>query len=205
VSPRPQIDHIRRPQLLAAAAEVIAERGFAATRIVDVAERAGTSAPSVLYWFESRERLLVEALTFAEQNFYGELEVRLASIGSPAARLVALIDASIGDDDDWVLWMELWGRALRDEGLRDARQGLDDRWREQIAGIVREGIDAGEFSECDPERAALELAALIDGLAVQVALGDRLVTPELMRVTCVEVASRLLDADLERVAAELAA
>ena len=46
MSPRPQIDHIRKPQLLAAAAEVIAERGFAATRIADVAERAGTSAPA---------------------------------------------------------------------------------------------------------------------------------------------------------------
>jgi DNA-binding transcriptional regulator YbjK len=35
--PRPQIDHIRRPQLLAAAAEVIVDRGVAATRIADVA------------------------------------------------------------------------------------------------------------------------------------------------------------------------
>jgi len=43
VSPRPQIDHIRRPQLLRAAADVIVERGLASTRIADVAERAGTS------------------------------------------------------------------------------------------------------------------------------------------------------------------
>lgn len=192
MSPRPQIDHIRKPQLLTAAAEVIAERGFAATRIADVAERAGTSGPAVLYWFESREQLLVEALTFAEQSFYDELEARLASIRSPGARLVALIDASIGDDEDWVLWMELWGRALRDADLRAARQGLDDRWREQIAGIVSEGIEAGEFSDCDPRRAALELAALMDGLAVQVALGDAVVTPAVMRAVCIEVAQRLV-------------
>ena len=56
MSPRPQIDHIRRPQILDAAAEVIAERGIAATRIADVAERAGTSAPAVLYWFDTKER-----------------------------------------------------------------------------------------------------------------------------------------------------
>ena len=54
MTPRPQIDHIRRPQLLAAAAEVIAERGLAATRIADVAERVGASPAAVLYWFESR-------------------------------------------------------------------------------------------------------------------------------------------------------
>ncbi len=38
MSPRPQVDHIRRPQILSAAAEVIAERGVASTRIADVAE-----------------------------------------------------------------------------------------------------------------------------------------------------------------------
>ena len=54
----------------------------------------------------------------------------------------------------------------------------------------------GYFGGPDPERVALELASLIDGLAVQVALGDRLVTPELMRSTCIEVAERLLEAEL---------
>jgi len=49
MSPRPQIDHIRKPQLLGAAAEVISERGVEGTRIADVAERAGTSPPAVLY------------------------------------------------------------------------------------------------------------------------------------------------------------
>src|SRR5262249_50291658 len=63
VSPRPQIDHIRRPQLLRAAADVIVERGLASTRIADVAERAGTSPPAVLYWFRSKDELLAEALT----------------------------------------------------------------------------------------------------------------------------------------------
>ena len=58
MSPRPQIDHIRKPQLLAAAAEVISERGVEATRIADVAERAGTSPAAVLYWFESRDELV---------------------------------------------------------------------------------------------------------------------------------------------------
>jgi hypothetical protein len=81
--------------------------------------------------------------------------------------------------------------------MRDARQRLDDRWRDQIAEIVREGQEAGEFGGPDPERVALELAALIDGLAVQVTLGDRVVSQELMQSTCVEVAERLLETELK--------
>ena len=45
VSPRPRLDHVRRPAILAAAAEVIRERGLEHTRVSDVAERVGTSAP----------------------------------------------------------------------------------------------------------------------------------------------------------------
>jgi AcrR family transcriptional regulator len=204
MSPRPQIDHIRKPQLLSAAAEVISERGVEATRIADVAERAGTSPPAVLYWFESREELLAEALTSAEDSFYERFEERLAALADPRDRLLALIDASV-TGDDWVLWVELWTRALRDERLREARQRLDDRWRAQIAAIVAEGMEAGVFAAADPDRAALELAALIDGLAVQVALGDGIVSPSVMRETCVEVAERVLGTELEARTEELVA
>ena len=57
------MEHIRKPQILAAAGEVISERGIAATRIADVAVRAGTSPPAVLYWFDDRDKLLNEALS----------------------------------------------------------------------------------------------------------------------------------------------
>lgn len=195
MSPRPQIDHIRRPQLLAAAAKVITERGIEATRIADVAERAGTSAPAVLYWFSSRDELLAEALTYAEESFYAGLSERLARRESPRERMVELIVSSAGGDD-WVLWMELWTRALRDPTMRATRQRLDDRWRGEIAAVVREGQEAGEFGGPEPDRVALELSALIDGLAVQVALDDAVVSAGLMRSTCVEVAERLLETEL---------
>jgi AcrR family transcriptional regulator len=195
MSPRPQIDHIRRPQLLQAAAAVISERGVAATRIADVAERAGTSPSAILYWFDSRDELLAEALTYAEDRFDEQFAEHLTRLADPRDRLVALIEASV-TGDDWVLWIEFWTRALRDEQMREARQRLDDRWRTQIAAIIREGVESGHFRAADPDRATLELASLIDGLAVQVALGDRLISEELMRTICIEVAERLLDTDL---------
>ncbi len=53
------------------------------------------------------------------------------------------------------------------------------------------------FEVHDTNRATLELAALIDGLAVQVALGDGAVTPESMRAICIEVAERILGTELD--------
>jgi AcrR family transcriptional regulator len=191
MSPRPQIDHIRKPQLLAAAAEVIAERGFAATRISDVAERAGTSSPAVLYWFGSKEELLSEALTWEEERFYAELTGRLAERLSPSERLALLIEASsVGGG--WTLWMELWSRALRDPGVAEARGTLDARWRGILAQIIEEGEAAGEFAPRDSDEVAWTLAALLDGLAVQVTLNDPEMPPQRMTA----IARRVAEAEL---------
>ncbi|MGB0097316.1 MAG: helix-turn-helix domain-containing protein [Solirubrobacteraceae bacterium] len=56
MSPRPKVDHLRKPMIVAAAAEVLYERGLFDTRIVDIAERVGTSSPTILYYFESKGR-----------------------------------------------------------------------------------------------------------------------------------------------------
>jgi AcrR family transcriptional regulator len=195
VSPRPQIDHVRRPQLLEAAAGVIAERGIAATRIADVAERAGTSAPAVLYWFDSKDELLAEALTVDEERFYGKLTKRLEALDSPRERLRLLLESST-EEYDSRLWMEIWTRALRDRSMRRVRRRLDQRWRAQIAEVIRDGQNAGEFGEADPDDVALLLASLIDGLAVQVTLGDPDVPKKRMLARVVDVAEKLIATEL---------
>ncbi len=144
MSPRPAIDHIRKPQILRAAAEVITERGLAATRIADVAERAGTSAPAVLYWFESRDHLLTEALTADELTFGEELEQLLEPLTSARARMLATLEKTVSDGD-LSLWIELWARSLHDPQSRSERRRLDVAWRERIAAIVREGQEQGDF------------------------------------------------------------
>jgi AcrR family transcriptional regulator len=202
MSPRPRLDHVRRPAILAAAAEVIRERGLENTRVVDVAERAGTSAPAVLYWFASKAELLSVALTAAEENFYEQLDERLAELDSARDRIVAVIESASGTGDyDAALWMELWARALRDEELAGIREQLDGRWRGTIAAIVREGQEAGEFGPTDPDRLALLLASLLDGFSVQIALGDVEGTPEVARALCLRLAGAELGCDLTAVGA----
>jgi AcrR family transcriptional regulator len=200
LSPRPSIDHIRRPQILAAAAEVIAERGVAATRIADVAERSGVSPPAVLYWFDSKEKLLAEALTADDDRFYEELGERLDEAATPAERMVALIETAAGDGD-FALWMELWTWALRDAELRAARERFDSRWRATIEAVIAEGVATGEFgtrvgATVDPSQMALAIAALIDGLTVQAALGDPEVSVARLTETVLASAERLLETEL---------
>jgi AcrR family transcriptional regulator len=189
LSPRPTMAHVRRPAILHAAAEVISERGVHGTRISDVAERAGTSAPGVLYWFASKDELLAEALTYADDRFYTDLTAELEELDTAWDRLQRLIGEWPAEGDaETVLWMELWVRALRDPELAATRERLDRRWRDTIADIVRDGQDRGEFAPADADDVALLLGALMDGFAIQLALGDPAVTAEVVRRHCLELA-----------------
>jgi AcrR family transcriptional regulator len=182
VSPRPRLDHVRRPAMLSAAADVIRERGLENARVSDVAERAGTSAPSVLYYFETKAELLKEALTWTEEDYYDELERELDGIESARERLVRIVAGGAADGDyDASLWMELWPRALRDPELAATRAELDGRWRRAIRDVVRYGQERGEFGNVEAEDFAMLLSSLLDGLAVQVALKDEDVTPQRAR------------------------
>ena len=197
MSPRPRLDHVRRPELLAAAAEVIRERGLEHVRVADVADRAGTSAPSVLYYFASKAELLKEALTSAEERFYEKLERELDGIEGAPERMLTIINSACGEGDyDAALWMELWARALSDPDLAATRAELDGRWRRAIADVVRYGQERGEFGPGDPDEVAVLLAALLDGLAVQIALRDVEVTPARVRQLSVHLAGRELGCEL---------
>ena len=84
MSPRPKLEHLRKPQIVAAAGEVLYERGLFETRIGDIAERAGTSSATILYYFESKDQLLEEAVEAPTES--GTSACRSASAARAPAR-----------------------------------------------------------------------------------------------------------------------
>src|SRR5947208_2064303 len=122
MSPRPKVDHLRKPQIVAAAAEVLYERGLLQTRIGDIAKRAGTSSPTILYYFDSKDRLFEEAVDQTDREFYKRLRGGLAQHDRARDKLVHLIEETSrgpGGLSDYTLWMELWVRARRDATVRN--------------------------------------------------------------------------------------
>ena len=201
---RPKATKDRHQEILDAAARVITERGLADTRISDVAEAAGVSPGLILYYFDSKDRLLSEALTFANDQFFLRMSREIRRIPSAKDQLRHLIDLSVpgyqpeyGKLDEWALWIEVWVRALRDPQMAKDREVLDQRWRQSIAEIVRAGQASGEFGPGDAEEIALRLGSLIDGLAIQVIMNDSQVSPERMHRACMEVAAREIGFELE--------
>lgn len=197
MSPRQKSTDVRRQQILDAAGSVIAKRGICETRIADIADVLGVSPALILYYFPSKDRLLGEALAHQDRQFFEEVAKRAADLESARDRLTLVIEASCPTasrlaaiNDEYVLWLEMWARCRHDPELAEARQRMDHEWRQSIAEIVLDGQRRGEFiPSVDAADFAVRLSALIDGLAVQVVLGDPSVTSEKMKQLCLSSAA----------------
>ena len=183
-----EVTEQRREQILQAALEVIVERGYAETRIAEVAERAGTSPALVIYYFKTRDQLLTEAIRYSEDLWYATGTARLESITTAAGQLDEMIamtllpppaqpDTDPAPRSEWLLWLDLWALSPRNTGVAAVRRKFDERWRQTIKAIVLSGQEAGEFTPIDADEFAITLSALLDGMAVQIALEDPDVPP----------------------------
>ncbi len=199
----------RSGQILAAAVEVIIDRGFPETRIADVAERAGVSPALVIYYFKTRSSLLAEAMRRSESDWYSEMARRVSEVESAAAQLERVVamtclppdrsglsrpdhESAIFVDDSWIVWLDLWSQALREPQLRKVREEFDEHFRDTIRAIVNDGMAAKEFRPINVDDFAIIFAALLDGLAIQTALEDPAVSPQRAYELAMDTASQQL-------------
>jgi AcrR family transcriptional regulator len=200
-APATEQNEARRIGMLRAAAELICERGFGDTRIADVAKRAGVSSALVIYYFGTRDRLLVDALRYSEESFYEAAEQMLAEVPSLRERLSLLIRWTCvreGFDEipgTWGLWFDLWAQAFRHDEIKAGRVELDARWRKMIVDAIK---SAELDTKVNARMFALEFAALLDGLAIQVALDDPEVDSDLAYEIAMHFAERELDLPPEK-------
>ena len=175
MSPRP--DRGARERILQAAVRRIAREGIDGVRIARIAMDAGVSSSLVHYHFDSREALLAEAL---EYSYHHAADARIdtdePASGSRAARLQTMIDQCLPTtpalEQDWVLWVELWLRAVRHPELRPVAEELYARLIAWFANEIEAGVSSGEFARCDPQEVADRTVALLDGFGIRVLIGD---------------------------------
>jgi AcrR family transcriptional regulator len=171
----------RRAEILEVTCEVVIARGFAATRIADVAKRLGVSSSLIHYHFDSKEQLLAEAFAHYARKDVAEMEAEIEAAPSAVAQLDRVIHNYVPEgsgDVEWMLWIDGWGEALRNPMMRKISQELDEQSAGLAERVIRNGVETGEFVCVDPAAAAMRLTAVVDGLAVQFAAHDGMMTRE---------------------------
>jgi AcrR family transcriptional regulator len=169
---------VRLDKLLRTACEVIAQRGLGNTRTADVASAAGVSQALVFYHFETKDKLLAQAFSYAAKQDLIRLDAVLTSQAGPLDKLRRILKIYIpsGSSKSWEMWLDGWAESKRVPELEKVCRALDLRWKEAIATVIEDGVAAGVFDCVDSSGASWRITALIDGLAVQVIAHDRIIS-----------------------------
>jgi AcrR family transcriptional regulator len=160
-----------RERLTAAAAELIAERGWGRVTTRAVADRAGLPHGAVSYHFRGKQELLTEA---AIETFERAFPLDAMSGLDSLADLLDMFTAVVGDAIDPLLsglMLEAMREAERDEALRERLGAMLREYRELMARIARDEQRRGAvFAGADADGVATLLAAAADGFALHVLL-----------------------------------
>jgi AcrR family transcriptional regulator len=174
----------KRPRLVKAATVVFAKKGYASTRVADIAERAGVGKGTVYEYFSSKEELLFAVFESINQDISSRMNVALSKGGSANDRLLALLrlgaEVISAQVDLTPVMLDFWAASRGkdfEEQYRKAVVANYDFFRNLVADFVRGGQDRGEFrSEVDADALAAMVVATVDGLGIQLSF-DRSIDP----------------------------
>ncbi|MGW8379293.1 TetR/AcrR family transcriptional regulator [Streptomyces sp. ODS28] len=159
-------------QIVRETVRLIAEHGYHAVRVSDIAEACATSTAAIHYHFPGRAELLEAAVRWCMDEDTVRRDEHIAEAGDAAGELRQLIEFQIPDTEQqrvqWMVWFDLWAEAARSTAIGQLHAHYYTVWRTTVADVLRRGIAQGVFRDVDPEFSALRLTALIDGLAAQV-------------------------------------
>lgn len=164
-----------REDVLAAAMGTIAERGLDGLTMAGLGRQVGMSSGHLLYYFRTKDELLLQTLEWSEGRLGAERSALLSRPGTARERLDGYVDVYVPDgprDPHWTLWLEVWNRSQNADADARARQAaIEGAWHRDLVAILAEGVSRGEFRAVDPDRFAHRMRALLDGFSVHVAVG----------------------------------
>ncbi|HEY7292260.1 MAG TPA: TetR/AcrR family transcriptional regulator [Vicinamibacterales bacterium] len=153
----------KRVDICRTAAEIFRERGFAATSVSDVARALGMTKAGLYHYFESKEALLLEIMTYGLERVRDEVVLPARTILDPEERLreIAMRHARIATDGKGaVAHLGDEVRALPPA----ARRQIEERSRlyfDLVRDTLRELKTAGRLRPVDPTVAAFSVLGMI--------------------------------------------
>jgi len=162
-SVRVEAEDVRRRQLIEATIESLADVGFAACTLMDIARRAGVSPGLVAHYFGDKEGLLEATLRHLAGRLARLVSIRLAQARTPRERIQAVIDANLAPEEfdrrTASVWLAFWGQVIHSVRFKRVQNVYQRRMLSNLRHGLKQIVPAREAQSI-----AIAIAAVIDGL-----------------------------------------
>lgn len=166
-------------EIMCATSRALREHGYADLTMQDIADESELSKAALHYHYDSKRELLVAFLEFVSEQFLAAVREAERGADGPDERLAAVLDTAVAPPAPSDLaglrtaLLELRAQAPYVAAYRERSRESDAELRDIVAGIVADGVAAGDFrADADPEAVArLTVTILAGGLLRGVSVG----------------------------------
>ena len=157
---------------MTAALDILLERGFEGTTLESVAESLGYTKPALYYYFKSKEELFSSLILNALTDSHEKIKSICSRNNSAGEKLKDLIRLYL---DDGVQSRGYFTITHMLKGFKERMPEGPDRAEierlsadipQLIIGIMRQGIDSGEFRKEDPKVLGGIVFAMLSGVLI---------------------------------------
>src|SRR3954452_13558625 len=172
---RPRDQAQRRRQLANAGRRVLPERGAVGLRVKDIAERAGITPSSVLYYYPRLDELVMDVSREAMERYAERRSRQVRALDDPVAQLRLVIGLGVPtgpDDEESRLLYEIDAFVGASPAFRVLSSAFFDRQVALYEQVLVAGAASGAFRLAAPaDSLARGLVSMEDGLGLQVVIG----------------------------------
>lgn len=160
----------RRHALIDACARVLATKGASGASVRAICAEAGVSPGLLTHYFSGVSALVAATYEATGGAVDAALEAAVNGAESPSARLIAYLTASfrapISDPALLATWLAFWSLARTDPAIAALHTRIYGGYRMRLEQLIADCVPG------DQRLAAIGLTALVDGLWLELSLGD---------------------------------
>ncbi|MDU2771113.1 TetR/AcrR family transcriptional regulator [Klebsiella grimontii] len=150
-----------------AALQLFREKGFNNVSTRDLTQKLNISRSHIYHYYSNWETLKKSAIKYMFDNDIEECHAtfKASESMSPTDRVRLYIKTLLPDAPSahWLLYLELWPMAARDDDYANLVHNQSLQWINILEEIIGSGINEGEFSSINASVSARQINALIDG------------------------------------------
>ncbi|NNL95505.1 MAG: transcriptional regulator BetI [Xanthomonadales bacterium] len=179
----------RREQLIKATIRSIASNGLSDTTMATVSGEAGLSQGIINLHFQSKEKLLLETLSYVVDEYKLLWEQAMEKAGSDSAeRLSELVAVdfhrSVCDRNKLAVWFAFWSESKARPTYRKLCAARDHGYDRMLRRLCADLKAEGDYANVDPGSAARGLAAMTEGLWLDMLVSPRSMSRDKAKQTC---------------------
>jgi TetR/AcrR family transcriptional regulator, fatty acid metabolism regulator protein len=161
----------RREELIKATYLEVAEKGYSAVTLQDIAKRAGVSKGSTLYYFATKEDLFLGALEWLVERLHKRMHEAIASVDDPVEKIKAALNTVFTNAQEsrqfFMAYTDFISIGTRNKRFHEFNAKFYHGCFACDREIIETGIKAGAFRQVDIDEACSMMRALVDGMMLQ--------------------------------------